>query len=88
MRLRLALSVIVALVGGVVSMPTAFAVVQGARSADVVSLYRSIEPDVLSEQVRIRIQRTIAQHAQRAGELRDVQDFFACNGHRVHPYQM
>ncbi len=38
------------------------------RGAEVVALYRTIEPDVLSDDVRVRLQRTIAAHAERAGD--------------------
>ena len=36
---------------------------------DIVDLYRKIEPDILAETTRLRVQQTVAKHAIRLGDL-------------------
>jgi tetratricopeptide (TPR) repeat protein len=42
---------------------------------DIVELYRAIEPDILAETTRLRVQQTIAQHAIRLGDLSLATDY-------------
>jgi golgin subfamily B member 1 len=46
------------------------------RSADVIELYKEIEPDVLREEVKLRIERRIATVAIESGDLESARDRF------------
>ncbi len=43
---------------------------------EVIELYRAVEPDVLAEDTRLRLQRTIAQHAVDLGDLALATDYY------------
>ena len=43
---------------------------------DIIDLYRAIEPDILAETTRMRVQQTIAKHAIKLGDLPLATDYF------------
>jgi len=44
---------------------------------EIIDLYRAIEPDVLAEETRLRVQRSIAEHALVLGDLPLAIDYFS-----------
>src|SRR5262249_9470193 len=46
------------------------------RVGELLSLFRAIEADILDDDVRLRVQRTIARYAERQGDLEVAADFF------------
>jgi len=43
---------------------------------DIIELYRKIEPDILAETTRMRVQQTVAKHAIRLGDLPLATDYY------------
>jgi tetratricopeptide (TPR) repeat protein len=43
---------------------------------DIISLYRAVEPDILAETTRMRVQQTIAQYAIKLGDLPLATDYY------------
>ena len=43
---------------------------------DIIDLFRAIEPDILADTIRMRVQQTIAQHAIKLGDLVVASDYF------------
>jgi tetratricopeptide (TPR) repeat protein len=53
------------------------ALVPGNENAiEIIDLYRAVEPDVLAEETRLRLQRAIAEHALGLGDLAVAIDYF------------
>jgi tetratricopeptide (TPR) repeat protein len=44
---------------------------------EIIDLYRAIEPDVLAEETRLRVQRSVAEHALALGDLPLAIDYFS-----------
>jgi len=44
---------------------------------EIIDLYRAIEPDVLAEETRLRVQRSVAEHALTLGDLPLAIDYFS-----------
>jgi tetratricopeptide (TPR) repeat protein len=44
---------------------------------DIIDLYRAIEPDILADTTRMRVQQTIAKHAIKLGDLPLATDYFS-----------